>query len=309
MSTVVTGLYRKVRVAVINNSLDSKYHSYGDHWVDGFEDMGCEVEVFRYENIKHIPIYFDLYFFVEVRYGPKNIPWYLTPRILYSWDAHVLGPEYFQKIATCFDTVYLASKIDVNTLNNRGYLNVQWLPEACNPRIHKDTEKQRIIDIGFVGKGNGIRERNGYTKDDFLKWLDESSFQTYITRDRWGKAYAEIMTNVRIAFDRVIAHNVGTRVFESAAMGCVPLWADSGIRDKCGMSELMEPWQHYVPYDDTIEGLEKVLKDLLKDETKLKQISQQAKKHVLNHHTYTHRVREVLCKHVPGLLQGRLSSL
>lgn len=309
MKFVSTGLYRKIRVAIINNSLENKYHSYGDHWVDGFEDAGCEVEVFRYEDIKYIPIHFDLYFFVEVRYDPKKIPWCLTPRVLYSWDAHVLGTSYYEPISTRFDTIYLASKIDAEKLNESGHRNVRWLPEACNPRIHKNSGDVRSIDIGFVGKGNGERKRNGFTKNDFLKWLKESSFKTIVTWDKWGESYVRIMNSSRVAFDRVIAHNVGTRVFESAAMGCVPLWADSGISEQCGMSQLMKPWEHYVPYDDTIESLENTLKDLFGKEEKFKRIAKQAESHVLSHHTYAHRAREVISHQIPGVLQGSLSAL
>lgn len=307
MAPFVSGLYRKIRVAIINTSLESKYHSYGDHWVDGFEDAGCDVEVFRYEEIKHIPIHFDLYFFVEVRYDPKTIPWCLTPRALYSWDAHVLGSSYYEPVSSRFDTVYLASKIDVEKLNSSGYGNVRWLPEACNPRIHRDLKEKRSIDIGFVGKGNGTLKRKNLSKDDFLKWLDSSPFRTIVTRDKWGESYVEIMNSSRVAFDRVIGHNTGTRVFESAAMGCVPLWADSGIREECGMSELMEPFKHYVPYNDTINGLEHTLKTLFKDEQMMERIANNAKDHVLKHHTYAHRARDVLSDHIPSILS--LSSL
>lgn len=310
MAPVVTGLYRKIRVAIINSSLECKYHSYGDHWVDGFEDAGCDVQVFRYEEIKYIPIHFDLYFFVEIRYDPKKIPWCLTPRVVYSWDAHILGASYYESVSSRFDTVYLASKIDAEQLNQSGYENVKWLPEACNPRIHKDQGEQRSIDIGFVGKGNGQRKRKGYSKDDFLKWIDKSAYRTIITRDKWGEDYTEVMNSARIAFDRVIAHNVGTRVFESAAMGCVPLWADSGIREQCGMSQLMEPWKHYVPYADTVEDLEKTLNLLFENkESSLDRIAAKAKEHVLKHHTYAHRAREVLSQHIPVILQGNLSIL
>ena len=84
-------LYRKVSVALINSALPEPYNSYGDHWKDAFEDAGCDVTVFKYDQIEYIPPQFDLYFFVEIRYKLSVIPWYLNPRVLYSWDSHVMG--------------------------------------------------------------------------------------------------------------------------------------------------------------------------------------------------------------------------
>lgn len=306
MDVLTTGLFRKLRVAIINNPLEQKYHSYGDHWVDGFEDAGCDVTVYPYENIKTLPLGFDLYFFVEVRYNPAMIPWHVSPRVMYSWDSHILGTEYYQPISKRFDTIYLASKIDAEKLVEIGCPNVRWLPEACNPRIHKDLGCERSIDVGFVGRGNHNRKRKGLSKDDFLLWLKEkSSFRTLIDHDRWGESYSEIMNSSKIAFDRVIAHNVGTRVFEAAAFGCVPLWAESGIRKECGMEELMEPGKHYVPYEDTIEGLEKVISGLLENKERLSVIAKQAREYVGANHTYAHRARTVLTEHIPNFMEWR----
>lgn len=302
----VCGMYRKVRVAIINSPLDTKYHSYGDHWVDGFQDAGCTVDVYGYKEIQTLPLDYDLYFFVEVRYNPHSIPWFITPRVLYSWDAHVLGTDYYKDFAHKFDTIYLASKIDVESLVEMGLENFKWLPEACNPRLHKNKGLERDVDIGFVGHGNSNRIRNGKTKDAFLGWLQHSKHKEALNHDSWGESYVDFMNKAKIAFDRVIAHNVGTRVFESAAMGCVPLWADIGVLEECGMSQLMEPGKHYVPYDDTTEGLDKVLDNLLSNPEKMEQIAKQAQEHVLANHTYAHRAKEVIKDHVTNLLEAEV---
>lgn len=288
-------LYRRLRIAVINNSLKEKYHSYGDHWVDGFKNAGCDVKVFSYESINTLPLGFDLYFFVEVRYEPHKIPWYVNPRVMYSWDAHIMGAEYYKFLTRCFDRIYLASKQETETLNTQGYENVKWLPEACNPEIHKDMGIKRDIDVGIIGRRDGQRKRHNLTKNDFLDWLkNNKEYKTLVKTDIWGQDYVDEMNRCKMVFDRVIAHNIGTRIFESAAMGCVPLWADQGVLKKCGIYKLMNPWEHYIPYNDTIEGLNGILKFIVNNKEKIEDIRTKAKDHVLNNHTYAHRVREIL---------------
>jgi spore maturation protein CgeB len=102
------------------------------------------------------------------------------------------------------------------------------------------------------------------------------------------------MNQATLAFDRTISHNVGTRVFESAAMGCLPLWSESGISSINGMSLLMKPWEHYVPYFDTIESLNQAIDILLSNKKDVEYLRNVAKKHVLEKHTYAHRCMDIL---------------
>jgi len=287
-------LYRKISVALINTSLPEPYNSYGDHWKDGFEDAGCDVTVFSYSQIPWIPPRFDLYFFVEIRYKFTDIPWYLNPRVLYSWDSHVTGPETFIEAAKHYDKVLLASKIDVQTLKDLGVSNAVWIPEACNPRIHKNLcrMEDRSIQLGFIGNLNNTIVRNGHTKNDFIDHLKNGPYKLYHKTLAFGSDYTIAQNLIRVMFDRTIAHNIGTRIFESCAAGCVPLWSDTGIDN--GIHELLIENAHYVPYNDTIEDLDRVLEELYRDTNRMKDITASAECHVLNNHTYAHRVLKVL---------------
>jgi hypothetical protein len=289
------GIYRQLRVAIVNSTIPGElYHSYGDHWVDGFREAGCIVNVFRYDEIPLLPLNYDLYFFVEVRYNPITIPWYTCPRVLYSWDAHILGADFYRGLQSSFDKICLASKIDVENLKKMGVNNVVWVPEACNPKLHKDLNVPRTFDIGLVGRHNGTYLRNGLSKTDFINFLAKSKYKNFFHTEIWGQPYVDLMNQATLAFDRVITHNVGTRVFESAAMGCVPLWSDSGISNVNGMDELMKAWVHYVPYADTTDSLVNVIDNLLQQPEKIEEIRLAAKKHVLENHTYANRVLQIL---------------
>jgi len=288
------GLYRQLRVAVINSSLDIPYHSYGDHWVDGFQQAGCLVTVIPYDKIPYIPVGYDLYFFVEVRYLPSEIPWFVSPRVLYSWDGHILGADYYKQIYTNYDKLCIASKVIVEELKNNGVPNAMWVPEACNPIIHKDLGLNRPYEIGLVGRHNETYVRQKLSKSDFINYLETSKYKNFFKTEIWGNEYVNLMNQSILAFDRVISHNIGTRVFESAAMGCVPLWADSGISHINGMEELMTAGVHYASYNDTIDGLIEVVDDLLSNPEKAKLIASEAKKHVLANHTYANRAKQIL---------------
>jgi hypothetical protein len=283
-------LYRKLRVALINSTLDRPYHSYGDHWRDGFEDAGCDVTVFPYHEIPVISPGFDLYFFVEIRYDCRSIPWYLTPRVMYSWDSHVIGPQSYEDPSKCFDKVLLASKIDVETLKSQGFNNFVWIPEACNPRVHRNMHLDRPINLGLVGQTNDTIFKNGKTRDDFIKHLSGEPYNLHRVFDIYGEVYATEQNKIKVMFDRTITHNIGTRIFESCAAGCVPMWS-TGYDN--GIDELLTENVHYVPYKD-FKDLDEALNTLLINPEKMANITKAAEKHVLNNHTYAHRAWQVL---------------
>jgi len=74
------------RIAFINNSLIPKYLSYGDYWLDAFKATGHHVDEYRYESISELPTGYDLYFFIEKRYEPEDIPDEVHPRWLYTQE-------------------------------------------------------------------------------------------------------------------------------------------------------------------------------------------------------------------------------
>jgi len=284
----MNSIYRKFKVAIINNSLEKPYWSYGDHWIDGFKDAGCDVKVFKYEQIPHLPPHFDLYFFVEVRYNPASIPWYIFPRVLYSWDSHLNGEGFYEPLKDCFDKILLASKIDAEGLNKKHPGKFAWIPEACNPRVHTNLKQYRQHYLGYIGNPDARFPRNGKFKNDFLDYLKEHRDMFY-AKHFYGPEYTERLNWIRVMFDRTIGHNIGTRIFEAGSAGCCPLWSKTDANT--GIEELLTENVHYIAYDDTIEGLTKVLDELT--EEKIQKVATSAEKHALSNHTYAHRVFQI----------------
>jgi len=284
----MNSIYRKFRVAVINNTLEKPYWSYGDHWVDGFRDAGCDVTLFKYEQIPHLPPNFDLYFFVELRYNPAQIPWYIFPRVMYSWDSHVAGTEQYEPLSSFFDKILLANKIDVETLNQKFPEKYAWVPEACNPRVHSNQHLDREHYLGYIGNPDARIPRNGKFKNDFLDYLKEYRNMFY-AKHFYGPEYTELINKIEVMFDRTIGHNVGTRIFESGCAGCCTLWSKAGFNN--GIEELLTENVHYIAYDDTLEGLKEVLDGLT--EEKINAVAKAAEEHAKSNHTYVHRVRQI----------------
>jgi len=288
---------RNVKIAVINSSLDNPYHSYGDHWVDGWNDAEVEVTVFRYDQIPTIPPTFDLYFFVEVRYELHDIPWYLYPRVLWSWDSHLIPMDTLADYTRYFSTVYLATKKEVDYLKGSGFKNVKWLPEACNPRVHRRHEDVEPAEtIAYVTNPSRQPERNGLNKNSYIEFLNNGPHSFRHTRGVFGESYARAMSGSELSIDWPVGTNVGTRMFEAPAMGCAVIRSLPSIGDGNGMEEMLTEGEHFLGFDDTLEGLDRVLKFATDpaNKGKMDAMREAARDLVLSKHTYAHRCVRVL---------------
>jgi hypothetical protein len=295
-------LAKQLKIAVVNNPCPKAYQSYGEMWIDGFRDAGCTVDVWAYQNISLIPARYDMYFFMDVRYDPATIPWYLGPRVVHTFDAHGTGAAYWAAQAAHFDYVALSSLPEVQQLAAEGFKNVLYLPEAANPRIHHATTlpHDRPHEIGYIGNPNGSLLRNGYTKDEMRRAMKEASPTAFDLKldhgneaEAFGTDYRDLLNSMRLCLDWPVSHNIGSRVFEASAAGCAVLRPDHN--DGSGISEVLRPWEHYIPYDPTPQGLSLRLEQLRADGYRLSDaVAARAQKLVLRDHTYAVRAKRLL---------------
>lgn len=114
------------KVAFINNSLQPKYLSYGDYWLDAFRAAGHQVSEFRYEQISELPAGYDLYFFIEIRYDPSQISTNATPRLLYTREnpSEVIVEQYFDAVATDSEPYFqrLKDRLKTSLIPNNNFL-------------------------------------------------------------------------------------------------------------------------------------------------------------------------------------------
>lgn len=107
------------KVAFINDTLLTKYASYGDYWLEKFRFAGYQVDEFRYEDVPYLPAGYDLYFFIEVRYSSENISDVARPRILHTQERINLND------IPHFDWVVTPS---FQALQSRGFVNSCHIP-------------------------------------------------------------------------------------------------------------------------------------------------------------------------------------
>jgi len=139
------------RIAFINNSLNPRYLSYGDYWLDAFRLLGHQVDEFRYETVGHLPGGYDLYFFIEVRYDAAAIS-RVGPKVLFTQENHSINQlKYFDKIFSCNTSQIPAWKtlgLAVDFCPNQNHLGAAKLVlDSVLGRASKSTEAGEYTDI------------------------------------------------------------------------------------------------------------------------------------------------------------------
>jgi glycosyltransferase involved in cell wall biosynthesis len=244
-STQKSGLRRirkqpeTLKVDVVYVPLPTKWQSYGDFVFEAFlEYLGADNV--RQHNTLNDMIEFnnkhgwnrDLFVFIEFNPDWYNIPKEILSRsIMYGWDTH--GHYMFSHLYNLcrrFNRVYISGKEDVGRMYASGLLGVRWIPEAHCDRVHKvrvpKLVNHRIIFVGQIDQV--IRDAGGMTRYDYLNLLSQKyKDKLLIIGNVYGNDYCKLVTESYVSLDLPIAHNIGTRLFESNAMGVVTLRADN----------------------------------------------------------------------------------
>jgi len=230
----------KLKVDVIYQPLPVKWQSYGDFVYDAFQQVLGIDNIRQHNNLKELIEYNncngwdrDLFVFIEFNPDWYNIPKELLSRsIMYGWDTH--GHFMFSHLYNLcrrFNRVYISGRDDVDRIYASGLSGVRWCPEAHCNRVHKvripKPINNRIIFVGQIDQV--IRDAGGMTRYDYLKLLSQKyKDRLLIIGNVYGDDYCKLVTESYASLDLPIAHNIGTRLFESNAMGVVTLRADNG---------------------------------------------------------------------------------
>ena len=230
----------KLKVDVIYQPLPTKWQSYGDFVYDAFQQVLGIDNVRQHNNLRELIEYNNLHgwnrdLFVFIEFNPDwyNIPEQILHRsIMYGWDTH--GHFMFSHLYNLcrrFNRVYISGRDDVDRIYASGLSGVRWCPEAhCNrvhlPQIPKSINN-RIIFVGQIDQV--IRDAGGMTRYDYLTLLSQKyKDKILIIGNVYGDDYCKLVIESYASLDLPIAHNIGTRLFESNAMGVVTLRADNG---------------------------------------------------------------------------------
>jgi hypothetical protein len=203
----------------------------------------------------------------------------------YGIDTHMDYAKHL-RIGRLFDVTFVAQKEYIGRLRTDGLRQVHWLPLAFATELTPEFIPERTIDISYVGSNNAaINPERHALLDSLRREFPSHSFGQASPREMemiYGKSL--------LVFNKSINNDVNMRFFEAAGVGAA-LVTDR-VKDN-GLEELFEEGEHYIVYRDKEDLIEKV-RSLLADRTRCSRIGAQARRHVLDRHTYRHRIETLL---------------
>ncbi|HEO70782.1 MAG TPA: methyltransferase domain-containing protein, partial [Candidatus Hydrogenedentes bacterium] len=255
--------------------------AYGAQQID--LPLECTFEMIR----KQLPEGFrpDLYVWVDS--GPKEVPAGIDvsgmAKACYLVDTHI-APDLRLAMARHFEYTFLAQKGQVALFERAGIPNVTWLPLACSPELHNVGRLERCYDVAFIcNPSNDCNDR----RRNLMTRLAER-----FSNSRIGQCWPDEMTRVyaqsKIVVNACVNRDVNMRLFEGLASGALLLTDEAD-----GLEDLFTDGEHLVVYRDD-EALFDLVERYLGDDVARERIAHDGQAHVLAHHTYDHRVNELL---------------
>jgi spore maturation protein CgeB len=207
-----------------------------------------------------------------------------------------------------------------------GIANARWLPMACDPELHhpvnlrEDEQSEFGHDAAFVGsyypgRADCLQQLTAF---DLAVWgpgwdrLSTNSPLRACVRglhtppESWVKIYSAsriiISIHVQDPERRVQVHQASPRIFEALACGAFVL-TDSQ-RD---VLALFRDGEHLVSFKDAAD-LGRKIAYYLEHPDERQRIATAGRAEVLRHHTYAHRVREIISALTGGHPASRCSS-
>jgi hypothetical protein len=224
---------------------------------------------------------FDLYLTIDdgQRYA---LPQRLRPCAYWAIDTHLDFARSLER-SRAFDFVFAAQRDGAQRLKAEGISTAQWLPLACDRSVHRRHEVPKRFDVCFVGnlfpgpRADCVAQIQSRYPNNFVG-------QSYFAN------MAHIYSESRIVFNRSLGNDVNMRVFEALACGSLLLTNDLSEN---GQTELFQDGVHLATYAGPHEMLEKIAWYLEHTEVREK-IAAQGQAQVVAHHTYRHRMQQLL---------------
>ena len=269
-----------MRLAIVYDAGDRE-GTTGGYLLRAARSLGLDVVRWTLAEAAHMPP-LDLH--VRVDHGDEyEVPWpaRLRPAVFYAIDTHL--PHSWRKIrrtAGWYDLVACCHRSGAERLPG-----AVWLPVACDPDLHAGSAgAPRDLDIAFIGTDGGVPRKF------YLQALRErypNSFISLAPHTQLAATYGR----ARIGFNYAIRDDVNMRVFEVMAAGALLL---TNVLSHDDLDRLgLRAEEHLVTYDGPRELFDRIER-LLSDAPERERIAAAGRAAVLGHHTYRHRMEELL---------------
>lgn len=156
------------------------------------------------------------------------------------------------------------------------------LLHACDPELHRPFYYEpKLFDVGFLGNDT-------YPERRTLLELLAKDFKVLRSTEKPGLPYSQRLATARCVFNKSYLSDINMRIFE--AMGCgLPLVTDDvPFLEMAGTAN-----EDFLVYHNYPE-LKKFVAMLKESPDFAKKLGARARDHVIAHHTYDHRVDEML---------------
>lgn len=220
--------------------------------------------------------------YVRIDHGDyqDDLPEWARPRIFYASDTHL--PKSWKRISAIakrYDLVCCAHRKGAEALANG-----VWVPVACDPELHGTHPLPKRWDVAFVGTEGGVPRKF------YLQALREryaNSFIGHAPHTELGAIYSQ----AKIGFNYSIRDDVNMRMFEILCSGT--LLVTNGLAHDDLVRLGLRGGEHLVTYRRPRELFE-LIDYYLDHDQEREAIALRGTQHVHRHHTYHHRLHQIL---------------
>lgn len=210
---------------------------------------------------------------------PPQLDLVTAPKVAWLIDTHK-KPDFHRAISRDMDLTFFAMRNWGHVLEGR----TAWLPLHCDQKIFYPQERERDLDVVFVGS-------YGWRAEPVLRIAKKHGLRVHVectTGEREKTKTAELYARAKLVFNRHVTNDLNFRVFEAAACGRV-LLTDAQPN---GQYDLFVDGKHVVYYKDE-QDLERLMLELLGDRAKRAQIERDAATTSRAEHTTRARVKQL----------------
>jgi len=267
-----------MRIALVFDKL--RDDTIGIYFERACQALGVGYEHFWTRDANSIPAVYDLYLRIDHGDYQHDLPDRLHPRIFYATDTHLPNSwRCIRQLARHYDLICCVHRDGAKRLPDS-----VWVPVACDPALHQVPSMPRHWDVAFVGTEGGVPRKF------YLQALRErypNSFIGHAPHTDLGRFYGQ----AKIGFNYSIRHDINMRMFEILCAGAL-LVTNRLPHDNMESLGFLERI-HYVTYQRPQE-LFALVDYYLSHDRERGAIAQQGKAHAQRHHTYRHRLQQIL---------------
>lgn len=193
-----------------------------------------------------------------------------------------------------YDAVFVAQP-DYQGAFAARQLETAWLPLACDPTRHQLDAAERDLDLVFVGHVRPWHAR----RRELLDALGQR-FDLTVRSGVFGDAMARLHARARVAFNCSLNGDLNMRVYEALASGALLVTdhVENGLGDLFGHAE------HLLLYRSQDEAAALIQRALNRPRW-AREIADRGQRLVTTHHTYAHRMRQLVQAVAPSVYAKR----